>query len=159
LVDLPDFDDATWIPGDHPLPPTVGDLYAGVPLPAFEDAGGLVVSGTGDREVLHLAVERRLALVVSTVQELVVVPVTTADDAEDYTRFREVVEMGRTAVPFCRLPRLAAFWEEDALAVLYQPISLPYRFFEDAPVVRLMAMSPEAQNTLKLRFAALAGSR
>jgi hypothetical protein len=94
-----------------------------------------------------------LALVVGLFEEHVVVaPITTRAEIGGQEAFDVLVESGRSAERWARLPGCPGVWDGDAVATFFQPGTLPLALFSHLQSARVAAMTEDAQALLRLRF-------
>lgn len=145
-----DEDDCWATPREAPL--DVGDVFVPIGLPLLDEEYELHV--LEERGWFFVRVLPVFALVVGRFEEFaVVVPITTADGVADAERFSTLVESGATASHWATLPPLGDAWGEEAIAVLFQPATLPVAHLEAPPVEHLAGMTPRARTQLQTRFA------
>jgi hypothetical protein len=149
-LDLPD---DCWCDPAYGSPPSVGDVYDGVPLARLED--DFTVLSIEDLEIVSIPARFRIALVVGVfLTSVVVVPITRREDVltEDMHEFVAVLEKARYARDYLRLPRLRRAWDGDALGLLYQPAAIQAAVLTQGPVLRLGAMRAEGRTVLRRRL-------
>ncbi len=132
--------------------PEPGDLYQGVALPSLEEGFGLYVLEQEPGVDVFVPVRFGYALVVRCFAAFVsLVPVAL----DGPTGFDFLLEQGRTAKDFVRLPPLLTHWDDGALALLYQPHTLPVSMLSDErdqPAERLATLDAPARATLNQRI-------
>lgn len=147
-LDLPD---DCWQPPSATDVPVVGALYEGVPLPSLDEFQILVREETRE---FWIPMRFTFAVVVRASSGFVtLVPVTTGSDVSDSTQFDWLIEQGRTAAEFVRLPECSNAWQGDALTLLIQPQTLPVAELSQPPAELLATMTAEAQETFRHRVA------
>jgi hypothetical protein len=148
VLDLPDDCWQTPRPTSSPYP---GDLYEGVPLPSLEDFQIFV---DPDEKQFWTPMRFSFAIVMRSGTGFVTLaPVTTGGDVADPEQFAWIVDQGRTAPDFARLPELPAAWQGDALALLIQPHTLPVAELSQPPPRPVATMHSAAQETFRHRVA------
>jgi hypothetical protein len=127
----------------------VGDVCQAIALPDPADPALYESDALPGR--FALAARIVYALVVSVYEGyVVVVPITTADVVADGGQFAAVVAAGHTARRWITLPVLEGAWDQEAVAMLFMPQTLPEQAVASK---RLAAMHPDAREVVGARFA------
>jgi hypothetical protein len=145
-----DFSDDCWTAPRGYAAAEVGDVFDGLPLTRVDESFE-VLSIDGEQVVPAIFT---LALVVGLYEgHAVVAPITTRADVSDRDAYDVLVESGRSAQKWARLPVCAGLWAEDALASLFLPSTLPLALLERLQPARAAAMTESARALLYSRFA------
>lgn len=124
------------------------DVFYGLPLPKI---GSFEVLLANDELLMPVAFA--LAIVVGGHDEYTtVVPITTRADVGDQASYDVLIETGRNAECWARLPPRPGLWNEDALATFFLPTALPLAVLTNSKDARAAAMTEEAQALLRRRF-------